>query len=108
MSFDSVIGQKKARNCRNHSSGMGRCLMLICSAGRQALGTESALALAKALFCIQKQDDGCGSCDECTKIESGNHPFFYSVKPDGQSIKVDNSESCRAVFLIKAMRGKQL
>ncbi len=103
MSFDSVIGQKKAVQLLQSQLRHGQVSHAYMFSGPAGTGKRKlALALAKALFCIQKQDDGCGSCDECTKIESGNHPFFYSVKPDGQSIKIDQIRELQSRFSYKS------
>lgn len=50
---------------------------------------ETGILVAKSLFC-QSQVDGyipCEKCNNCTRINHGNHPDIHIVEPDGLSIK---------------------
>lgn len=45
---------------------------------------------AKAVNCAEKEEGKkpCGSCSSCRKFDSGNHPNFDWIRPDGASIKI--------------------
>ena len=50
---------------------------------------ETGILVAKSLFC-QAQVDGyipCEECNNCIRINHGNHPDIHIVEPDGLSIK---------------------
>ena len=50
---------------------------------------ETGILVAKSLFC-QAQVDGyipCEKCNNCIRINHGNHPDIHIVEPDGLSIK---------------------
>jgi len=50
---------------------------------------ETGILVAKSLFC-QSQVDGyipCEECNNCQRINHGNHPDIHIVEPDGLSIK---------------------
>ncbi|MCL1077347.1 DNA polymerase III subunit delta' [Parashewanella spongiae] len=52
---------------------------------KQLLGS-----LAQLTFCERPtQFTPCGLCKSCTLVESGNHPDFHQIVPDGNQIKVD-------------------
>ncbi len=50
---------------------------------------ETAMLLAKGLFCLSPQEDviPCENCINCKRINHGNHPDIHIVEPDGLSIK---------------------
>ena len=50
---------------------------------------DTGMVVAKSLFC-QSQVDGyipCEKCNNCIRINHGNHPDIHLVEPDGLSIK---------------------
>ena len=51
---------------------------------------ELSLWLAQRLFCQQvREEEPCGNCVQCKRIEMGEHPNVRVIQPEGQSIKVD-------------------
>jgi DNA polymerase-3 subunit delta' len=66
---------------------------------------EIALLLTKALFCKSLQDGyrPCETCNNCHRINSGNHPDVHMVEPDGLSIKVDQIRGLQAEFAKKGV-----
>ncbi|WP_318509277.1 DNA polymerase III subunit delta' [Bacillus sp. T3] len=50
---------------------------------------EVGLILAKSLFCHEPLEGylPCNQCVNCKRIETGNHPDFHLIEPDGLSIK---------------------
>ncbi len=75
---------------------------------------EIGLWLAQHLFCTQmKENQPCGICNNCRRIQQNEHPDVVVVLPEGQTIKVDQIrylqsefsrsgyESKKKVFLIK-------
>lgn len=76
---------------------------------------ELAIWTAKAVLCLNPtvENQPCNQCINCTRIQTNNHPDVMQVKPDGQSIKVDQIrylksefsksgiESARKVFIIE-------
>lgn len=102
MSFDSVIGQSKAVHLLQTQLNQHQLSHAYLFSGPAGTGKQKlALALAKALFCVQQQDDACGSCRQCIKVEHGNHPYLYQVKPDGQSIKIGQIRDLQSDFSYK-------
>lgn len=69
--------------------------------GDQGVGKhELSLWLAKRLFCTQVVDDEpCNECNNCLRIAAGEHPNLWQIKPDGQSIKVDQIRQLQQEFV---------
>lgn len=61
---------------------------------------ETALLLAKSLFCSEPVDGyiPCESCRFCRRINHGNHPDVHVVEPDGASIKKDQIKMLQEEF----------
>ncbi|MBO0482510.1 DNA polymerase III subunit delta' [Candidatus Enterococcus courvalinii] len=75
---------------------------------------EMGIWLAQHLFCTHLSDNQpCGVCNNCQRIQNNEHPDVLVVEPEGQTIKVDQIrrlqtefsrsgyESKKKVFLIK-------
>jgi DNA polymerase-3 subunit delta' len=66
---------------------------------------EIALLLTKVLFC-ESNIDGykpCEACNNCRRINNGNHPDIHIVEPDGLSIKGNQIEVLQKEFSKKAL-----
>jgi DNA polymerase-3 subunit delta' len=59
--------------------------------------------LAKSLFCITQNGDSCGECNQCLRIDSGNHPDLHTLRPDGASIKIDQVRALQKEFSYRGM-----
>lgn len=58
--------------------------------GSKGLGKYTTSRLfAKKLLCMSKNKEANCNCFSCARFDSGNHPDFIEVKPDGNSIKVN-------------------
>ncbi|PLS03455.1 DNA polymerase III subunit delta' [Neobacillus cucumis] len=66
---------------------------------------EIALLLTKSLFCEQLVEGHkpCESCNNCLRINNGNHPDVHIVEPDGLSIKVEQIRNLQAEFSKKGV-----
>ncbi|WP_070121513.1 DNA polymerase III subunit delta' [Bacillus marinisedimentorum] len=73
--------------------------------GKQAVASQ----LAKSLFCKQKneQQEPCGTCTDCRRIDSGNHPDVHFIEPDGQSIKIDQIRQLQKEFAYTGMESNK-
>ncbi len=56
--------------------------------GIQGIGKKMvAIEFAKKILCIEKEQDA--TCKSCIEFESNNHPDFMCIKPEGNSIKIE-------------------
>ncbi|AIQ61769.1 ATPase [Paenibacillus stellifer] len=103
MPFTDIMGQAAAKQILQNSlrSGtLGHAYLFTGPAGSGQMKT--ALTLAQAIFCTVLQDDACGECLECRKVEHGNHPDLTILSPDGSSIKIDQIRELQRVFSYRA------
>ena len=65
--------------------------------------TDVMMFFVKQLLCESPIDNvPCETCRNCRRVESGNHPNFIRIEPDGQFIKIDQ---IRALISEMMMRG---
>ena len=75
MGFDDIIGHQKQLATLRAALGNGRLHHAYLFLGPEGVGKRlTALALAKALHCTVVQNDYCGNCTNCRRVNDGNHP----------------------------------
>ncbi|UJF36494.1 DNA polymerase III subunit delta' [Paenibacillus hexagrammi] len=103
MSFQEIPGQAAAK--RQLQSGLRQDKLSHAYIFSGPVGTgrsAMATALAKAIYCSNVTDDGCGECLECRKVEHGNHPDLHIVEPEGASIKIEQIRELQKEFAYRA------
>ncbi len=70
---------------------------------------ETGLLLAKSLFCLSPADEAipCEECNNCKRINHGNHPDIHIVEPDGLSIKKQQIHQLQEEFSKTGVESKQ-
>jgi DNA polymerase-3 subunit delta' len=106
MSFQEVKGQPQVIRLLQNGLLHGKIAHAYCFAGPRGVGKKkTAMELAKALNCEQKQADACDRCRTCLRIEHGNHPDIIRIKPDGASIKIDQVRQLQRAFSFTLGKG---
>ncbi|WP_128896613.1 AAA family ATPase [Longirhabdus pacifica] len=113
MPFDQFIGQGNAITMLRRSLQQDMLSHAYLFSGVPGTPKDDmAIVFAQAMFCLLHDDDACGECMECKKIEHGNHANINILKSDTSSIKIDEirdikqklelklSESEKKVFII--------
>ncbi len=105
-SFDTLLRASAAygKICADHSHGLNHAYAVI-SPDDDAV-TALFRLIAKKTFCMK--DDACGECQECRKIENGNHPDVFYVNRERVKIKVADVKEMLSSANIKALSGKKL
>lgn len=99
MSFQSIIAQDQAIGMLRSSLRNQRLSHAYLFSGPSGTGKRrAAMAFAQAIYCTELDDDACGHCIECRKVEHGNHPDLQLVEPDGQFIKIDQIRTLQRDF----------
>ncbi|PAD72271.1 DNA polymerase III subunit delta' [Paenibacillus campinasensis] len=99
MSFNDILGQEAAKQLLQSALRRHAVSHAYLFSGPKGAGqTDMAVAFAKALFCTELEDDACGQCLECRKVEHGNHPDLTMIGPDGASIKIDQIRELQRLF----------
>ncbi|TCZ70553.1 DNA polymerase III subunit delta' [Paenibacillus albiflavus] len=103
MSFASIRGQEVAKRLLQSSLKANKLSHAYIFHG--PVGTsrkQMAIALAKAIYCLNGVEESCGECIECRKVEHGNHPDLHIVEPDGATIKIDQIRELQKEFAYRA------
>src|SRR5437868_11627245 len=89
--LQSVVGQPRALAVLRAALARAKLHHGYLFEGPQGAGkAETARALAMALNCERRDPDGCGTCNQCRKIESGTHPdvVWFDMTPKGLTERV--------------------
>lgn len=70
---------------------------------------EMARWIAQRLYCQKPTDDGspCLECNQCFRIQQGEHPDVTTLQPDGQTIKVDQVRAIKEEFSKSGMETRR-
>jgi DNA polymerase-3 subunit delta' len=98
MLLRDIVGQDHAVAMLLRSVASGRLAHACLFDGPESVGKRSAaLGLALALCCPEAPGNGCGTCDTCRRIESGQHPDARIFEPASQQYIVDQSREVVAL-----------
>jgi DNA polymerase-3 subunit delta' len=75
--------------------------------GRGTGKSDAAYLLAKSYFCLEAGVKPCEECRNCKRIESGNHPDVFVIRPDGQSIKKGQIQALQEEFKKTGVESKK-
>ena len=82
MGFAEIIGHERQLSTLRSALASNRLHHAYFFAGLEGVGKRTiAIALAKAVHCMQLDDDFCGQCVNCARITDGNHPDVRFVEP---------------------------
>lgn len=89
--FSKIIGQEQAIRFLKQAVAGNKIPHAYLFAGIPGVGkTSTALALTQTVNCREPIDEeGCGRCTPCRQMISGNFPDLELVRPEGQSIKIE-------------------
>lgn len=107
MPFEAIIGQAPVVQSlcsvlREDQAGHAYLFT-----GPPGIGKRSlARSWAKALLCLEEAGTGC-DCESCRLIDSGSHPEFTTVIPDGNSIKIDQLRELQQQVYYRPLFGRR-
>jgi DNA polymerase III subunit delta' len=108
MSWQDCAEQQRVASILHNSILNNRVAHAYLFAGGQGVGkTKIAYQLAKSLLCVSGTGDSCGTCHNCLRIDSGNHPDVHVVSPDGASIKIDQVRGLQKEFSYRAVESSR-
>jgi DNA polymerase-3 subunit delta' len=128
MAFKDVIGQNRAVTILRKTMQRGRIPSSYLFAGESGIGKKfTAVNLAKALNCLNSENrtqstlsltlppqeggiggiiDACDKCPSCRKIDSGIHPDFLLISPEGGQIRIEEIRAIDDILSLKAFEGR--
>ena len=82
MGFADIIGHDRQLLTLRSALASGRLHHGYFFVGPEGVGKRTvATALAKAVHCLESDDDFCGRCVNCARISDGNHPDVRLIEP---------------------------
>ena len=89
MAFDTLLGNRRLKENLISSLDRGHISHFYLISGPEGSGKHTlAKLLAEAILC-EKENRPCGSCSNCRKMRSGNHPDFITVEdPEHKTVAV--------------------
>ena len=98
MLLRDIVGQDHAIALLSRAVASGRLAHACLFDGPESVGKRTtALGLAFALCCPEAPGQGCGQCDTCHRIATGQHPDVLSFAPATQQYIIDQAREIVAV-----------
>lgn len=94
MSWDEVVGQERVKKTLRAAIRKGRVAHAYLFHGPDGVGKDAmAIELARVLNCTTAQDEACGTCENCKRIRSLQHPDVMLVfaLPPGKNEKAGDA-----------------
>lgn len=108
MSFNEVYGHKEVIEFFQNVIKNDNLSHSYIFDGLNGIGKKHfAINLSKAIFCKNNILDACEICDQCKKINHGNHLDFLMIEPDGSSIKNEQIKSFQEFLSFKPNESKK-
>ncbi len=102
--FSGVLGQAKALGLLRRYLLADAVPQGLLFSGEEGIGKErTALALAAALLCRDRGEDGaCGACPECRLFGASAHPNFLHIVPETQFLRIGEIRELQEELSLKA------
>ena len=90
MNWHDVIGHEDVIAELKTIMRQGRMPHAVLFIGSEGIGKQLvARIMAASLFCEKQNGTPCGECFSCRQFFSNQHPDFFSLSPEGNSIKIE-------------------
>lgn len=116
MLFKDIKGQEKAIAFLKNAIGQDRVAHAYIFHGLDGIGKKAAaLAFAGTLNCLQvgpeadpkADNDACGECLSCRKIDRGTHPDVITIQPDGAFIRIKEIRELQEQMMFRPAEGRK-
>ncbi|UCG78451.1 MAG: DNA polymerase III subunit delta' [Nitrospirota bacterium] len=109
MPLSDVIGQERAKRVLLGLMNTGRLATAYLFSGEKGIGKfKAAVEMAKALNCESvEEEDGCGHCSSCRKVDAMQHPDITVVSPEGRLISVEQVRSIEEFLSFTPYEGRK-
>jgi DNA polymerase-3 subunit delta' len=110
MSFKDVMGHEKPIQFLQRAIAQEKVVHSYLFLGNEGIGKSLvALQFAKALNCLEGENrvDGCDRCVSCKKIDHLLHPDVSLIKPEGQTLKVEQVREMQKALAYRPYEGRR-
>ena len=103
-----IIGHQQIIKQLQHAVDIDHIAGAYLFAGMSNVGKETvALYFSKSINCLDLVHRPCDNCLACHKINTGNHPDFQIVRPDGKQIKIDQIRQLQRQVVFQPIEGRR-
>jgi DNA polymerase-3 subunit delta' len=109
MAFSEIIGHQRQMEILWSAMSNGRLHHAYLFLGSEGVGKRMiAIALAKAIHCVEWNQDYCSRCVECVRITNGNHPDVRLIEPlpDKKEIGIQQIRELQRELNYRSFSGK--
>jgi DNA polymerase-3 subunit delta' len=111
MGFSEIIGHQKPLETLRAALANGRLHHAYLFLGPEGVGKRTiGLSLAQAIHCNEVDNDSCGHCLNCLRIQTGNHPDVRMIGPIAgkKEISIQQIRSIEKELSFRAFSGKKI
>lgn len=111
MAFSEFIGHRKPMETLRVALANGRLHHAYLFLGPEGVGKRTlGLSLAQAIHCNEVENDFCGHCPNCSRIQKGNHPDVRMVEPVAgkKEISIQQIREIERELNFRAFSGKKI
>ena len=108
MSFDNLIGNENIKRILSESISKNNVLHSYLFYGIDGIGKKLfATQFAKMILCLSDNSKPCNDCKSCIEFDSDNHPDFFIIEPEQNSLKIDQIRSIQKNIIEKPIVGNK-
>ena len=108
MAFQDITGNARIKKILVKALQRNKVPNSLLFCGPEGVGKrETAMVLAKALNCRQKDDDACEACSSCRAVNGGKFPDVIEVRPEENVIKIEQMRELRSIAYLRPMVGRK-
>lgn len=108
MSFDNLIGNENIKRILNDSVSKNNILHSYLFYGTDGIGKKLfATQFAKMILCFSNDSKPCNECKSCIEFDSDNHPDFFLIEPEQNSLKIDQIRNMQKNIIEKPIVGNK-
>lgn len=108
MNFDEYIGQGRIKKALQDMLRDKSIFHAVVFEGSEGLGKMTLASIfASGILCEGKNNRPCKVCPSCKKFLSGNHPDYFLIRPEKDSIGVDRIRLMQEQLYIKPLASER-
>jgi DNA polymerase III subunit delta' len=110
MGFAEIVGHQRQLETLRSAMANARLHHAYLFLGLEGVGKRMiAMALAKAIHCLESDQDYCGRCVNCARIMDGNHPDVRLIEPlaDKKEISIQQIRELQRELNYRSFSGKR-
>jgi DNA polymerase III delta' subunit len=108
LAFKDITGHERVKSILRRALGRGRLPNSLLFAGPSGVGKkDTALVVAKALNCLNREDDACEECSFCRAVNHGSAPDVLEISPERSVLKIDRMRLLKEAAYLKPMTGRK-